>query len=76
MLEKLYVYRKVFEIELVNATENFAKAEKAKMSAEAQVAVVDYMIEQEQKKLAESADTEIVENENEVAEQPITDESY
>lgn len=74
MLESLYEYRKVFEAELVNAIENFAKAEKAKMSAEAQVAVVDYMIEAEQKKLAESADTEIVVNE-EVAEQP-TDESF
>jgi hypothetical protein len=60
MLEKLYEYRKVFEAELVKA--------------QAQVAVVDFMIEAEQKKLAESADTENVENE-EVAEQP-TDESY
>jgi hypothetical protein len=33
------------------------------------------MIEAEQKKLAQNADTEIVEIENEVAEQP-TDESY
>ena len=61
MLEKLYEYRKVFEAELVKA--------------QAQVAVVDFMIEAEQKKLAENADTEIVEIENEVAEQP-TDESY
>lgn len=61
MLEKLYEYRKVFEAELVKA--------------QAQVAVVDFMIEAEKKKLAESADTEIVEIENEVAEQP-TDESY
>ena len=60
MLEKLYEYRKVFEAELVKA--------------QAQVAVVDFMIEAEKKKLAESADTEIVEI-NEVAEQP-TDESY
>lgn len=60
MLEKLYEYRKVFEAELVKA--------------QAQVAVVDFMIEAEKNKLAESADTEIVENE-EVAEQP-TDESY
>lgn len=61
MLKKLYEYRKVFEAELVKA--------------QAQVAVVDFMIEAEQKKLAESADTEIVEIENEVAEQP-EDESY
>ena len=74
MLEQLYEYRKVFEAELVKANEEFAKAEKAKNTAEAQVSVVDFMIEAEQKKLAESADTEIVENE-EVAEQP-TDESY
>jgi hypothetical protein len=60
MLETLYEYRKVFEAELVKA--------------QAQVAVVDFMIEAEQKKLAESADTENVENE-EVAERP-TDESY
>lgn len=60
MLEKLIEYRKVFEAELVKA--------------QAQVAVVDFMIEAEKKKLAESADTEIVDNE-EVAEQP-TDESY
>lgn len=60
MLEKLYEYRKVFEAELAKA--------------QAQVAVVDFMIEAEKKKLAESADTEIVVNE-EVAEQP-TDESY
>lgn len=75
MLEKLREYRKVFEAELVKANEDFAKAEKAKNNAEAQVAVVDFMIEAEEKKLAESADTEIVEIENEVAEQP-TDESY
>ena len=56
MLEKLYEYRKVFEAELVKA--------------QAQVAVVDFMIEQEEKKLAESADTEIVVNE-EVAEQSV-----
>lgn len=75
MLEKLYEYRKVFEAELVKANEDFAKAEKAKNNAEAQVAVVDFMIEAEEKKLAQNADTEIVEIENEVAEQP-TDESY
>ena len=60
MLKKLYEYREVFEAELVKA--------------QAQISVVDFMIENEQKKLAESADTEIVENE-EVAEQP-TDENY
>ena len=75
MLENLYEYRKVFEAELVKANADLARAEKAKINAEAQVAVVDYMIEAEEKKLAESADTEIVEIENEVAEQP-TDESY
>ena len=61
MLENLYEYRKVFEAELVKA--------------QAQVAVVDFMIEADKKNLAEIADTEIVEIENEVAEQP-TDESY
>lgn len=60
MLKELYEYRKVFEAELVKA--------------QAQVAVVDYMIEKEEKKLAESADTEIVVD-DEVAEQP-TDENY
>jgi hypothetical protein len=60
MLEKLYEYREVFEAELVKA--------------QAQVAVVDFMIEAEKKKLEKIADTEIVVD-NEVAEQP-TDESY
>lgn len=60
MLEKLYEYREVFAAELVKA--------------QAQVAVVDFMIEAEKKKLEEIADTEIVVD-NEVAEQP-TDESY
>lgn len=60
MLEELREYRKVFEAELVKA--------------QAQVEVVDYMIAQEEKKIAER-DTQYVAFGNEVAEQP-TDESY